>query len=443
MAPKIANAQFIWQRQATIEHSKWGNSYTSLDCNGDNCTVAGLAELDTAPFVSLLFEHSIDGGKTWTQTLPKGFPEFNDGWHWVVKVQQVDSLTTVVLIDSLAVLPNAYAYVGSLAWTLDGGISWQRIAVPTQASVTDFHFSDVKTGIFITVGNEGQNDSIFTTTDGGSDWTRSYILTPYFLESCHSFGAGKFRVWGAYYGPFYSTLNNWMSWDSSNLANPSRNPTELLHYCSYSGFDTAYCFGVLLQQGAALHRTTDAGKTWTDIPEARDLTIIRYMTSLDRDTIYAAGGAHTPQLLKSTDRGNTWKIEDIICDTDLYHPEIRGITTSASGTPLMILDQGGGIYSYAHIFRGEWEAQGVKETANDLFFKMYPNPATTSINIEAHTNSRRVHLFDILGHEVQNVNLKDGKAQFDVSTLPRGIYSLILDRDKSDRIIGKVVLCGH
>jgi photosystem II stability/assembly factor-like uncharacterized protein len=435
-----AFAQFIWHRQTTIEHSQWGNIYTSLDCSGDNCTAAGLAETDDSPYVSLLFEHSSDGGKTWTQTIPDGFPEFTDGWHWVPKIQQVDSLTAIALIDSLAILQNGSADIGSLARTRDGGKSWARMLVPTQWSITDFHFSDANTGIFITAGGGLLNDSIFTTTDGGSNWTRSYVPLTFYAVSCHSFGNGRFRVWTSDYGPFHSTTNNWTSWDSSNWANPDHDPNELLNYCSYSGFDTAYCFGVLLHQGASLRRTTDAGKTWTDIPAAKALTIIRYMTPPDRDTIYAAGGFHTPQLLKSTDRGNTWAVEDITCDTDLASLEIRSLAMTASGAPLMILDNGGRIYTYAHIFRGSWDAAGVAVGIPSTRFNIYPNPATSYINVKTDATTDRAYLFDILGHEVRKTAIRDGKARLDVSELPQGIYSLRLERQGITVAISHVAL---
>ena len=56
--------------------------------------------------------------------------------------------------------------------------------------------------------------------------------------------------------------------------------------------------------------------------------------------------------------------------------------------------------------------------------KVYPNPATTNVTIEAYNTIERVSIFNILGQEVLSKNPKANSTSLDISNLQKGTYIL-------------------
>ena len=67
---------------------------------------------------------------------------------------------------------------------------------------------------------------------------------------------------------------------------------------------------------------------------------------------------------------------------------------------------------------------GIKKTIlSTKKITVYPNPASTFINIEVGIENEEVKIVDVLGNEVTNEKLKDvNNLQIDVSNLPSGVY---------------------
>jgi hypothetical protein len=73
--------------------------------------------------------------------------------------------------------------------------------------------------------------------------------------------------------------------------------------------------------------------------------------------------------------------------------------------------------------------------------RIYPNPAIDHLNVLSEVPGRPVHLFDLLGNEAANTVLDAfGRATLDVSSLPRGTYSLMIDIFGTLQHIGKVAV---
>ena len=71
----------------------------------------------------------------------------------------------------------------------------------------------------------------------------------------------------------------------------------------------------------------------------------------------------------------------------------------------------------------------------------FPNPATNRLSINSIDQSRPVHIIDVLGREVLRGELDSrGQATFDVSSLPRGIYAVMLDHFGRLLSVGKVAV---
>src|SRR5215207_3879525 len=79
-------------------------------------------------------------------------------------------------LNTVYFLDNKRGWVGGdggyLSRTDDGGLSWVRQTVGTNAAINDIYFRDKEAG-FLLAGN-----SIFVTRDNGTGWTRSRIFLP-------------------------------------------------------------------------------------------------------------------------------------------------------------------------------------------------------------------------------------------------------------------------
>lgn len=61
--------------------------------------------------------------------------------------------------------------------------------------------------------------------------------------------------------------------------------------------------------------------------------------------------------------------------------------------------------------------------------KMYPNPMSNSLTIEANSAIQRVSIFNVLGQEVMNANPKTNSATLQTSQLQKGVYMVTTDID--------------
>jgi photosystem II stability/assembly factor-like uncharacterized protein len=114
-----------------------------------------------------------NGGTTWLggQSNP---PENNDGGgEGIQEIQFVDA-------------NNGYFAAGK-GWSsksTDGGVTWTRMTIPTQAHMNHLHFPEVNTGWI--VGNEG---TIIKTSDAGATWTAqtsgttNNLIGAYFVDA--------------------------------------------------------------------------------------------------------------------------------------------------------------------------------------------------------------------------------------------------------------------
>jgi len=81
---------------------------------------------------------------------------------------------------------------------------------------------------------------------------------------------------------------------------------------------------------------------------------------------------------------------------------------------------------------------GVQDLEEQLSINCYPNPASTILHIDGLINSKsEIRIFNILGEEL----IRTSNQNIDVSELPEGIYSVIIDNHNA--IINKKILIAH
>jgi photosystem II stability/assembly factor-like uncharacterized protein len=443
-----AGAQITWK----IKHSDtWKTAdsvvdssicFTSVSCSGNNCTAAAIVISGQYNDIKrITFYRSNDGGLSWDEQIFKtSLPAFITNFG-LTKIQQIDSLN-VVGIGNL----------GTVIRTFDGGKTWELQNTPTAGRIVDVHFSNQFDGI-IAVADTAKN--IITTTDGGKHWN----TTPFggtYLNQCHSYGAGKFRLFKYGHGPLYTTYDNFNTVDSTKpLFDSASDPhyRYLLTNCTFGQGDTILAYSKywpadtvgLSNSCGMIMRTIDAGKTWEN-PFIYPTTVISqvdHTTPLDRDTIYA-GGISNCYFLTSTNKGATWQADTTIVDTNYLPSVCFGLAMPSDGNPI-------GIFTFVPLpqqsilTRAEFHKAHVDAIERIIYLtKIYPNPATGLVNIESIDRSGSpVRIIDLFGREMIHGTLSDqGKLTLDFSRLSAGIYDILLNHLGSVFSVGKVVLIG-
>ena len=196
---------------------------------------------------------------------------------------------------------------GQVVRTEDGGRSWVRQQIATDAGVNDIYFRDKEDG-YLLAGN-----AIHTTTDGGQTWREAHKFAP------GDFGGatpelysvrftGKKRGWvvgsvsrgdNVVDSLLLRTDDGGESWQRKNV--PVR--VELIHL-DFDGDKRGWIVG---DRGTVLH-TADGGDSWVGQKTGTTATLY-HVDFADKEDGWAVGERAT--VLRTTDGGATWIAVDI------------------------------------------------------------------------------------------------------------------------------------
>lgn len=369
-----------------------------------------------------VWTRSIDGGQTW-----------NSG--------AINVGNTTLAIGSISAVSATVAYVsvfpdtGSTAqggiWkTSDAGATWVKQTTASFNNETSFanivHFwPDGQTG-FAQGDPANSYFEIYTTTNGGTNWTRvpsSNIPAPLTDEYgyTHNFSINGDIVWfGTNKGRIYKSVDRGTTWTVS------QSPISDFGGESVSG---NYAFengnnGILISSNWDYFRTTDGSTNWVaETPETvyRNYNIVwvpgttNTYVSTGEDFLEGARGSSY-----STDGGVTWfdinaiDIDDPInCGSALAFAD----TTHGLAGGFSASSAEGGAYRWI----GSFESMATTNF-NTKSVAVSPNPTTGLLNIDG-KNISNVTAFDVLGKQVLNSNFTSlDRVSVDFTGLNSGIY---------------------
>jgi hypothetical protein len=258
-------------------------------------------------------------------------------------------------------------------------------------------------------------------------------------------------------GPFYYTDDNWETVDKSRMLYDVSDKYNIIRNFRSLGKDTLIAYGPNWEDGfnhltlSAL-RSVDNGRHWTAV-RAIDTIIgnVLYISALDRPYSVLSGGNRSVKrsIGISVDSGASWNFIPIIFDSapPYYASEASHIDVTPSGAAIGIFAvvEAGNTIDPSFIARTSLVSRRVENYERIIYATMlHPNPATTSLSVQSVDYGQPLLMYDILGHEVVHGKLDgSGHAQFDVSALPRGVYSVILNHNGIPLPIGKVVVVGR
>jgi len=275
------------------------------------------------------------------------------GWTPIRVNTGGNDLNTVYFIDSKRGWVGGDG--GFLSRTDDGGQSWVRQTVGTNAAINDIYFRDKEAG-FLLAGN-----SIFVTRDNGGSWTKLKIFSPEDFEGADielyslrfsskkkgwAVGSVSKRdrvvdsvlvytedggeTWRRQRAPsrlelihidFVSDKRGWIVGDGGTIlftrdggqswTKQSAGVNVTLYHIDFRDDKNGWVVG---ERGVLL-RTVDGGETWTPVATNTNVTLLS-VQFLNDDEGWTIGRGGT--ILRSSDQGRTWTPQSSTTKQNLY-----------------------------------------------------------------------------------------------------------------------------
>ncbi len=153
--------------------------------------------------------------------------------------------------------------------TTDGGISWNGISVPQiVGDIVAIHFKDSNIGWI--AANLSSNSQILRTSDGGQTWTVVFTVAKIILDI--TFNGDKGIASTSKLEMFYSA--DGVTWNpSTNATLPPGYTRSDIRGVYFADANTAYAVGwgsLIGLQPSIFLKSTDAGASWTYLPQANE-----------------------------------------------------------------------------------------------------------------------------------------------------------------------------
>ena len=219
---------------------------------------------------------------------------------WIIK----NSNTTESLYSVYFPEPGTGYVVGNLGTilkTTDGGESWNKNNSGTSKLLRSVYFTDLNIGFAV-----GDSGVILKTLNAGSRWTHqnsgimTRLISVFFIDSNIGWIAGE-------KGLILKTTDGGTNWIAQNSISLSS-----LYSVIFTDSNTGFCI-----DRSNIYKTIDGGITWVPKYKLSILNSFFELSSLfftNSSNGYVIGGSPEEVnsiLLKTTDAGDTWKIERI------------------------------------------------------------------------------------------------------------------------------------
>jgi photosystem II stability/assembly factor-like uncharacterized protein len=332
-----------------------------------------------------------------------------------------------------SVFPKVAGAVGGVFKTTNGGTTWvrQNTAVYNGADGASFcnvvHFFNANEGFAMGDPSEGSFE-IYTTTNGGTNWTRvsagnipaAIDVEEYGLTNQYT-ALGDTIWFGTTFGRIYKSTNKGATWTVSQ--------SPILDFGGGINGDqsgdlafTDQNNGLLQTSDWFLYNTTDGGVTWNEVIYGGALRNFGLTEIPGSPNTYISVGEDLDEVRGSsysTDGGLNWVNINDNPDTEYVQGSVvsflndqvgfaSGFSTSAAV---------GGIY--------KWNGEPLLKTtvfSNDKAFTASPNPTSGMVQLSG-KNISSVVVYDVLGKQISNTNYSSlNNVTLDMSSFNNGVY---------------------
>ena len=274
--------------------------------NDNIAWVVGGHILSNPPFQGI--SHTIDGGETWIYDTI-AVPGFNLSDYITVDVFALSSHLAWVVMAYDEALPHK----GLIVKTGDGGANWeaQTSAFPIEPGLhngPDFvHFFDVNNGV-----TAGDLEEIYTTSDGGANWTRVPTSNyPPILDNEDPYNGSYCTMgdsslaFGTNAGRVFRTWDRGATWTASDVG--------LGNSLIWTTFqDEMVGLATAPIVGTEIAKTTDGGVTWITLANTLPTkAILSHQKGTESTYMYGSAGlplfvGSEPGTGFTSDFGSTW-----------------------------------------------------------------------------------------------------------------------------------------
>ncbi len=215
---------------------------------------------------------------------------------------------------------------GRVAFTRDGGKSWNQSLILYEGFLYNVHFVDNAVGFAGAVG-------VHRTSDGGYTWTRTANLAPRtifkmrFADANTGWGVGN-------RGTIVKTTDAGQSW----FYQDSPYPDLIFRGMSTLNASTAFAVG-----DTNLIATNDGGSTWKaiSIPTfSQGITSIRYFDVKFTSQRWGWVVGEYRVIIRTSDGGTTWVLQSPLPDGPFHSDACTSIDASDSLTAIVVTSQG-------------------------------------------------------------------------------------------------------
>jgi len=393
---------FVWRLVDSLPNAVFTDLSFADDSVGYACAELGVLYKST------------NSGETWTRIMNLGFPYY---WYGVHALSRQE-----VIVSGF----NNTSGAGIYRWSFDGGSSWDSIvSLDTANWFSAVEFADSIHGIIAA----GWNGAIWRTDNGGrnpEDW--NYVQ----IDSARGWYAGNF--------PFLPNLHSYLT---GITFCHSRNAG--LNWDVRHSIDAVFDGGVWFPDTVCgwtgggeisdpvmgwVHRTTDAGATWSErlIETAEPIRSVMFLN----DTLgFVVGGnlySNVGAIYSTTNGGDSWR-RDINT-----HQEMKEIDWKPAGADSVDVWCAGFDHSFIGFIyktRLGLGAAGIADqgsASRPMKLEVFPNPSRGRLEIAASAGSARarLQLFDAAGRQVRE--WKAGSTHLTLYGIAPGWYLLASGR---------------
>lgn len=333
---------------------------------------------------------------------------------------------------------------GKIVHTIDGGDTWQIQKSATFDGADAFpnvvHFWDSQNGVCLGDPNNGYFE-IYTTTDGGKNWTRVSSSRIPVNQKDETGVVGCYCICSD--TVYFSTTKGRLFRSVDRGATWTANQTPLSDIFNVA-FRNGQC-GVINDKNVdsfSAYRTDDGGETWIAIADSNNFYSSALAYIPGTDTLLSVGIYPNAGISYSVDDGVTFtNYADFYSDIDQY----TALGVSPDGKSLWA-----GAYNFGLHYGGMWH-RGLmpvnkhftsisdNKAIPGLDARIYPNPTNGILFVESDVEIGQVGVLSVMGMLVKSLTVNDFKATIDLRDLSKGVYILRID-SKSASISKQIII---
>lgn len=360
------------------------------------------------------FTKTTDGGATWTP----GTIDIGSTGSGIAMISAISDTTAWIVA-----FPNASGDKQGIFKTTDGGATWVEQTTALYDDPSSFsnvvYFWDENNGFCEGDPIDGYFE-LYTTTDGGDNWTRVPSANiPAFESGEYGYTSQIFVTGDALW---YTTNHGriYRSYDHGYNFEVFQSPLSDFGSAAESG-EISFADdnnGYLINQDGTFWKSSDGGATWAlTFPDTGLIFGGNIFAVPGTDWVYSTGAGDLTGSSYSRDAGANWEVM-----SDVQHLDIRMTTDGATGWSGGF---NGGADGTDPTVGGMFKYIGPGAGVSDLTskgFMAYPNPVVDNFNMSALEEISNVNVYDILGKLILSEQPNTLRHQINMSGLAKGTY---------------------